>query len=524
MKKKAKIIAAALIIIIVLVTAIILISLFPIEKETYLKIGVFDRGGAGLELNACFQSEYIKNAVKKDRNINVEFVPIPRDLDAETFNVLMASNSAPDLYFTYERNALEFWIDRGELTDLSPALEKHGKKLKAYLGEETLRYGVWSGAQFAIPAKRPNTAKFSEFIRKDWLDRLGLELPATVDEFYETLKAFREQIPAQNGEDIVPFAVKVDENDIESSVHNLLWSFVRDMPEEEFAARFGPGRWTLPGFKDGVRFLNALYNEGLISGNFDWDRGGRQFESDIVEGRIGFFVGDYDTLYRPGGLADRLKKNDETALFEPCDPFNNYKGEHVKQRGAPNGLYLVVPAFASGKAETAIKYLNWMSSDPEIIKVLQNGEFGKQYLTEVEGFPANRIENEFLINDLKISPYDFAIVSAGLYEYGSPEENAMAISLNYPGYEDFVREAIEIGYKDSFLAPRFETQIKAEIEYLPVIIQKGRDIFVKSIKAHPSDFDIVYDRLVSEYLDMGGQAVIEEKRTAYLSAHNLWIR
>ena len=36
-------------------------------------------------------------------------------------------------------------------------------------------------------------------IRKDWLDKLGLEQPKTIDDFYNVLKAFKEQDPDGNG-------------------------------------------------------------------------------------------------------------------------------------------------------------------------------------------------------------------------------------------------------------------------------------------------------------------------------------
>ena len=38
-------------------------------------------------------------------------------------------------------------------------------------------------------------------IRKDWLDNLGLQEPATIEEFYNVLKAFKEQDPDGNGID-----------------------------------------------------------------------------------------------------------------------------------------------------------------------------------------------------------------------------------------------------------------------------------------------------------------------------------
>lgn len=37
------------------------------------------------------------------------------------------------------------------------------------------------------------------FINKTWLDKLGLPVPATMDEYYEALKAFKKKDPNGNG-------------------------------------------------------------------------------------------------------------------------------------------------------------------------------------------------------------------------------------------------------------------------------------------------------------------------------------
>jgi putative aldouronate transport system substrate-binding protein len=38
---------------------------------------------------------------------------------------------------------------------------------------------------------------------------------------------------------------------------------------------------------------------------------------------------------------------------------------------------------------------------------------------------------------------------------------------------------------------------------------------VKVVTAKPSDFDKVYDKEVQDYMKIGGQAVMDEKRAAY---------
>ena len=54
-----------------------------------------------------------------------------------------------------------------------------------------------------------------------------------------------------------------------------------------------------------------------------------------------------------------------------------------------------------------------------------------------------------------------------------------------------------------------------EAKYRPTLNQKGADIFVKTIVCKPAEFDSLYDSMVKEYMDMGGQKIVDEKRIAY---------
>lgn len=55
---------------------------------------------------------------------------------------------------------------------------------------------------YTLPGKKPLRPKGCDtpFINKAWLDRLGMEMPTTVDEWYEVLKAFKEQGANGNGD------------------------------------------------------------------------------------------------------------------------------------------------------------------------------------------------------------------------------------------------------------------------------------------------------------------------------------
>ena len=485
-----------------------------------LTVELFDRDITGLKMDEGYQATFVKQAMKEKYGIDVEFVTVPRWSDVEKLNVMMAAGDAPDLSLLYDNATITNYIKSGGLTDLGPALEQFGANVKKYLGDEVLQYGRWNNIQYTIPGKRPLTPAFSGFIRKDWLDALGLDVPTTRDEFYTAIKMIKEKNPGKVS-NLIPFGIALDENNIDWTSHTLIWSFVKDMPEEEFAAKYNQGRWVLPGYKDGIRYLNKLYNEGLLYKDFFLDGSGNQFQKEVIQGNVGSFIHNFDMPYRqsPGWVAE-LKKTVPNAEIVPMDPFENYEGKHVKMKYPPAGLNTMVPIFHKDKAGDVIKYLDWMVSDPSIVKRLQNGELGKQYMKETpEGIPMEKISNDDLPNDLKFHWHDVSIITTGSFEYGDQDTNIKAQAMSYPGFENYIINAMNIAYEDSFLAPRFDTVIESEAKYTPNLNAKGAEIFVKSITAAPADFDAVYDKLVQEYLNMGGQAVIDEKLAAYRASH-----
>ncbi|NMA33494.1 MAG: hypothetical protein GX940_02945 [Clostridiaceae bacterium] len=48
-----------------------------------------------------------------------------------------------------------------------------------------------TGDIYSIPARRMNVAGANTFIRKDWLDKPGLPVPTTREEWTDALRAFK---------------------------------------------------------------------------------------------------------------------------------------------------------------------------------------------------------------------------------------------------------------------------------------------------------------------------------------------
>jgi ABC-type glycerol-3-phosphate transport system substrate-binding protein len=63
---------------------------------------------------------------------------------------------------------------------------------------------VWDNAKikgknYGVPRPRPLEGSWGVHVRKDWLDKLGMKVPETMDEMYAVLKAFTEKDPDGNG-------------------------------------------------------------------------------------------------------------------------------------------------------------------------------------------------------------------------------------------------------------------------------------------------------------------------------------
>lgn len=438
-----------------------------------LTVELFDRNNTppgAPPITDNFMTQYIQKHFGDPNNIQVEFVTVPRSEEVQKLNVLMASDSAPDIIFTYDKPTVQNYAQSGGLTDLGPLLDQHGPQLKKVLAP-ALPEGIFEGKQYAIPALRVITAQTTTFIRKDWLDKLNLPLPKTTEEFYEAMKAFKEHDPGNTGGKVIPYSY-IDVFHMQPLLQSF-WDWSQITPKDTYTTP----TWLQPGHKEGMKFLNQMYNEGLIDPDFPLSNDFSQaFAQQVVNGIAG--AGTPNTnepVYN--GYYSNLKKNNPDAELAVIDPFVAADSKHHKPVYSPIGMYLMVPK-SSKNAEAAIKYLNWMAQ-PENILVLQNGQEGISYEWDSDGIPRTLDTAE--AKALLYNYMDYCIILNG--KYISPDEPDKNIAANASD---------------------------------PTILkEKEKEMLTKIVTAHPDDFDRVFEQQVKEYMDLGGAAVMEGKIRAY---------
>lgn len=120
----------------------------------------------------------------------------------DKLNILMASGDYPDAFMvtSANRNKLLQFANDDLLVDLKPYLDKY-PNFKNIPDEAWLPVTGSNGEIWGIPYHRHDAFNQVIYINKTWLDALNLEIPTTIEEFYDVMLAFAQKDPDGNGKD-----------------------------------------------------------------------------------------------------------------------------------------------------------------------------------------------------------------------------------------------------------------------------------------------------------------------------------
>ena len=486
-----------------------------------LKVEIFDRSIAGLNIADCMQYRYAQEHFGDPNHIKLEFVPVSRWDEGEILTTQMAGGTAPDICLTYNGNLVNQYIGMGGLRVLDDLLNEYGPNIKAFLGDELLTYGQQDAdgdgvkEQYIIPARRISVANVGNFIRADYLKTLGLEKPTTVEEFADYLRKVKEA--GLGGQMTIPFDFDLYEADPLYNVKRFTDAFVdfSKVTEEDWYA-YSANHEMLEGSKEGYRWLNGLYNEGLISENFAIDDD-TLHDSYLVLGYFGFFSQQPDQPWRTDKNFElELEKNVPGASWTSVNCFANvHDGRTLHDVYAPNGMNIIIPAWVSDEtAVNAIKYIDWLCQYENMF-FMQNGTEGKNYLAlNEDGIPVQVQSTDTVADEYKMHAGDVCFISNGL-NYNSIEKNNAALALPFAGYEKEVEDSYAAAYTDTWTQASFSVAIQADTDFGEMVKSKQGEFLVKVVTCKPEEFDAVYDEYIQAILDAGATDIIAERRAAY---------
>ncbi len=235
--------------------------------------------------------------MEEKTGIKVEFQTIPLEGRAEAFQLALAANDYPDAFMLPYGNTMtaellnRYGVNEKRLAPLNDLIAEHMPNLKKAFAENPGYENMMrllDGNIYSLPVINQCyhcTLASKMWINQDWLDKLGLPMPTTTEEFYNTLVAFRDKDPNGNGiQDEIPLAGVYMNGWYQTPDYFLMNSFnyYDCFLQSDYGDMYPMGLYldgdtvkapfADEGFLEGLKYMRKLVEDGLLyEGSFTMD-------------------------------------------------------------------------------------------------------------------------------------------------------------------------------------------------------------------------------------------------------------
>lgn len=245
---------------------------FPIVNEPVTLSFLYVKGAnlRDFKENSMFQE------MEKTTNVIIDW-QYAGDADwGEQKSLLLAGGDLPDVFFgDNSLGDMDILTNLDLFVPIEEYIDQYCPNIKAaYEAEPIMRKMVTQpdGHIYSLNSKLPLRPKACDipFINQKWLDNLKLEMPTTVDEWYNVLKAFKEQDANGNGDpnDEIPLSGS-GKNDMFDWIRYINpWGITDSLETNYLALEQETGEPIfIPAderYKEAVQFFEKLYAEGIM--------------------------------------------------------------------------------------------------------------------------------------------------------------------------------------------------------------------------------------------------------------------
>ena len=212
-------------------------------------------------------------AAEKALNIKIKYLWLKNDADKgyeKQLRLAITAGEIPDMFIVTNQNDLVQLAESGLIMPVDEVVDKYfttwDKQIQSSDGGKLYEMAMYDGQCYGIPCNISDTDTFSYiWLRKDWMDKLNLEAPKTMDDLRNIMLAFKE---AKLGGSENTYGMVIDK-DLYYSTRGLFAGYGA-YPEFWVEDESGNLVWggTQENVKKALSFLNGLYNDGLLDKEF----------------------------------------------------------------------------------------------------------------------------------------------------------------------------------------------------------------------------------------------------------------
>ena len=340
-------------------------------------------------------ADWVGYQIIKDKlNIDLKLTALPSNESDQDVKIQAAgaANNLPDL-FMVRRDAWKRLVQQGLVASVDDLYAKMPTRTAVQYDADSIAFTTINGKSYGLASPGSIIKNEGLLIRKDWLDKLGLQVPTTTDELMEVMKAFTFNDPDGNGKnDTYGFGAFIELNNYEEGLGRRF---------QPIYGAFGvEGTWDLnaataglnvrkPEMYDAMVYIKQMQDAGVIDPN--WMAYKKDdFRAAWKQGKFGI-MREQNAAYAATANYAPFDKNFPDGEWIVIDPPKGPTGKSSVGPYTVNYRIYAVSAKAAkeGKADAIARLLEWMSSD-EGYYLLGWGVEGVNYVKDENGIPTDK--------------------------------------------------------------------------------------------------------------------------------------
>ncbi|WP_172196638.1 extracellular solute-binding protein [Saccharibacillus qingshengii] len=445
---------------------------------------------------------------------------------------MSSGQDMPDLLTigTADNQIAQDLIDSGMYEEVGPLFDKYASDTwKEAMNQDP---NVWNaymrdGKKMGIPVlDYAYNHDYLLWIRQDWLDKLNLQAPKTIDEMEKVMDAFKNQNPdGLSPDQVVPLSIGF-KTSMNTWMGDPSWIFgaYGTLPQQWNLGEDGKLAYgsTDPAMKEGLQKLSGWLAKGYIPQEAAlWDE--NKTAEPAVAGTAGMIPGPY---WMSGWPLKDTVQNAPNAVWTPIEIPVGPEGKTMRHGTQfTNGVTLIKKDMEHPEAFfTYQNYLFDNYANPEPGSPYDNGLFagydyqldanGKQLpIEEIDGGYVNVVRYLLVRDGARIPDAQMKALQS-LAEGNEPKTKLEKdVAVNYgpetPAAAQVLLKQDDISYKNMFTGPTTET-MKSKMDYLNKMENQTFNEIIYGKK--PAD---AFDEFVSTWKAGGGDQITQEVNAWY---------